>query len=100
MTSGALRSPSGGDAIMPPSASGHQMIELTIPGRGTILLHHLVCDVNGTLALDGQLIDSVAGALLSLRDRLELHLLTADTQGRKAETEHQPGGPAGSTSSG
>jgi len=49
---------------MPPSASGNQMIELTIPGRGTILLHHLVCDVNGTLALDGQLIDSVAGALL------------------------------------
>src|SRR3990172_2145446 len=91
MTSGALRSPSGGDAILPPSASGNQMIELTIPGRGTILLHHLVCDVNGTLALDGQLIDSVAGALLSLRDRLELHLLTADTHGKQAEIDRQLG---------
>ena len=76
---------------MPPSASGNQMIELTIPGRGTILLHHLVCDVNGTLALDGQLIDSVAGALLSLRDRLELHLLTADTHGKQAEIDRQLG---------
>ena len=33
------------------------MIELNIPGRGLIQLKHLVSDVNGTLALDGQLLD-------------------------------------------
>jgi P-type E1-E2 ATPase len=67
------------------------MIELTIPGRGTIRLRHLVCDVNGTLALDGVLIDGVGRALASLRDRLELHLLTADTHGRQSEIDRQLG---------
>ncbi len=31
------------------------MIELQIPGPGTIKLDHAVLDVNGTLAVDGQL---------------------------------------------
>jgi P-type E1-E2 ATPase len=65
------------------------MIELIIPGRGTIHLHHLVSDVNGTLALDGRLIDGVARALLPLQDRLQLHLLTADTHGKQAEIDRQ-----------
>jgi soluble P-type ATPase len=59
------------------------VIELNIPGRDFIRLQHLVCDVNGTLAFDGRLIDGVVHALTSLRDRLELHLLTADTHGKQ-----------------
>ncbi len=59
------------------------MIELNIPGRDFIRLQHLVCDVNGTLAVDGRLIDGVSHALTTLRDRLELHLLTADTLGKQ-----------------
>lgn len=58
------------------------MIELHIPGRGVTQLDHLVCDVNGTLALDGRLLEAAAG-LARLRDRLTLHLLTADTHGRQ-----------------
>jgi len=65
------------------------MIELTIPGRGELQLEHLVCDVNGTLALDGQLLDGMVRALNSLRDRLTLHLLTADTHGRQAVIDQQ-----------
>ncbi len=65
------------------------MIELNIPGRGLIELEHLVCDVNGTLALDGQLLDGVGRALTDLRDRLQLHLLTADTHGRQALIDRQ-----------
>jgi len=65
------------------------MIELTIPGRGELTLEHLVCDVNGTLALDGQLPDGMVRALNSLRDRLTLHLLTADTHGRQAVIDQQ-----------
>ncbi len=65
------------------------MIELTIPGRGELQLEHLVCDVNGTLALDGQLPDGMVRALKSLRDRLDLHLLTADTHGRQAIIDQQ-----------
>jgi P-type E1-E2 ATPase len=72
-------------------AGAPSMIELTIPGRGTIRLQHLVSDVNGTLALDGRLIDGVAEALLGLRDRLDLHLLTADTHRRQADIDRQLG---------
>ena len=60
------------------------MIELTIPGRGPLRIEHLVTDVNGTLAVDGVLIDGLAKRITSLRDRLEIHLLTADTHGRQA----------------
>jgi P-type E1-E2 ATPase len=65
------------------------MIELSIPGRGLIELEHLVCDVNGTLALDGQLLEGIARALTDLRDRLQLHLLTADTHGQQALIDRQ-----------
>jgi len=65
------------------------MIELRIPGRGRVELEHLVCDVNGTLAVDGQLFDGLARTLTSLRDRLELHLLTADTHGRQGIIDQQ-----------
>jgi P-type E1-E2 ATPase len=65
------------------------MIELNIPGRGIIQLKHLVCDVNGTVALDGQLLDGMARELAELRDRLEVHLLTADTHGRQELIDQQ-----------
>lgn len=65
------------------------MIELQIPGRGTIQLNHLVCDVNGTLAVDGILHEGLARALNNLRDRLEIHLITADTHGRQHIIDHQ-----------
>jgi P-type E1-E2 ATPase len=67
------------------------MIELNIPGRGTLQLEHLVCDVNGTLAIDGRLAPGVRKALLALRDRLEVHLLTADTHGAQARIDHRLG---------
>jgi P-type E1-E2 ATPase len=65
------------------------MIELNIPGRGLVQLHHLVCDVNGTLAVDGQLLENVKLGLSTLRDRLTLHLLTADTHGRQETIDRQ-----------
>lgn len=67
------------------------MITLNTPGHGQLQLEHLVCDVNGTLALDGQLIEGIARLLSRLRDRLELHLLTADTHGRQSIIDHQLG---------
>jgi P-type E1-E2 ATPase len=65
------------------------MIELNIPGHGTIQIEHLVCDVNGTLAHDGKLLEGVARALGSLRDRVKIHLVTADTHGRQALIDQQ-----------
>ena len=65
------------------------MIELNIPGRETIQLNHLVCDVNGTLAEDGQLYEGLPRLLNALQDRLAIHLLTADTHGKQDIIDHQ-----------
>ena len=65
------------------------MIELNIPGTGLVQLEHLVSDVNGTLAIDGKLIEGVARSLGSLQDRLTIHLITADTFGRQAAIDQQ-----------
>ncbi len=65
------------------------VIELDIPGRGYLRLEHLVTDVNGTLALDGQIIDGIAERIGSLKDRLAIHLLTADTHGKQAMIDEQ-----------
>lgn len=67
------------------------MIKIPIPGRSDLELEHLVCDVNGTLALDGRLLEGVAEALAGLRGRLELHLVTADTHGKQAAIDQQLG---------
>lgn len=67
------------------------MIELNIPGRGVIQLDHLVTDVNGTLALDGRLAEGVAKGLQRLSDRLQIHMLTADTHGRQDEIDRRLG---------
>lgn len=67
----------------------HAMFELNIPGRGLIQLQHLVCDVNGTLAVDGKLLDGLVHPLASIQDRLTLHLLTADIYGKQEFIDHQ-----------
>ena len=48
-------------------------------------------DVNGTLAIDGQLIEGVKEKIISLRKRLIIHLLTADTHGRQSIMDQQLG---------
>jgi P-type E1-E2 ATPase len=70
------------------------MIELNIPGRGLVQLHHLVCDVNGTLTVNGRLLDGLVRVIGSLQDRLTLHLLTADTYGKQEIIDQQIGFPA------
>lgn len=69
----------------------YAMIELIIPGRRAITLQHLVCDVNGTLALDGKLLPGVAERVRQLGSLLTIHLLTADTHGRQHEIDQQLG---------
>ena len=40
------------------------MLELDIPGYGTLALEHLVLDVNGTIAEGGELLPAVAPLLI------------------------------------
>lgn len=57
------------------------MLEIPIPGAPTLTLEHLVLDYNGTLAVDGALLDGVAPRLEKLAQDLDLHVLSADTFG-------------------
>jgi len=66
------------------------MIELEIPGwDGVITLKHLVSDVNGTLAVDGELKEEAVELLDRLRDRIELHLVTGNIHGRQTEIDRR-----------
>ena len=65
------------------------MIQYNIPGLGEYALEHLVMDVNGTLAVDGQLIEGVAQKIASMRGLTAVHLLTADTHGRQSLIDEQ-----------
>jgi P-type E1-E2 ATPase len=67
------------------------MIKFSIPGLGDYRLEHLVLDVNGTLAVDGQLVSGVLERISSLRDQLTIHLLTADTYGLQVTIDQQLG---------
>jgi soluble P-type ATPase len=61
------------------------MLTLAIPGGQTLHIAHLVLDFNGTIALDGRMIDGVAERLALLAENLEIHVLTADTRGTVAQ---------------
>ena len=67
------------------------MIEIEVPGRGVYRLKYLVLDVNGTIAVDGRLVDGVARRVAALRDSVEVHMLTADTRGRQQVIDAQLG---------
>jgi len=52
-----------------------------IPGGETINLKHVVFDYNGTIALDGKLIEGVGNLINELSADLNFHVITADTYG-------------------
>ena len=48
------------------------MLKIKVPGRGVYRLKHLVLDVNGTIAVEGRLIDGVAQRVAELRRAVEV----------------------------
>ena len=68
-----------------PSCASDGVISLDIPGFAEVRLEHLVLDFNGTLAEDGTLLPGVPQLLASLAERLQVHVVTADTFGRATE---------------
>lgn len=61
------------------------MLSMEIPGFGELNLEHLVLDYNGTLAVDGKLVEGVKEALNRLAGELSVHVITADTFGIAAK---------------
>ena len=60
------------------------MIEIPIPLQEPLRLKYLILDMNGTLALDGEILAGVRERLAALSPMLEIWLITADTHGTLA----------------
>lgn len=68
------------------------MIKISLPGRDMDLeISHLLLDLNGTLTLDGDLIDGVMPRIELLKEKLRVILLTSDTRGRGAQVAEELG---------
>lgn len=67
------------------------MIEVTVPGRGTYRLEHVLLDFNGTLALDGELLEGVAERLQAIGRQMQVTIATADTFGTANTLEQSLG---------
>jgi soluble P-type ATPase len=62
------------------------MITINVPGGKAIEADYLLLDYNGTLAVDGSLIDGVREILNELSHDIEIHVITANTF-QTADTE-------------
>jgi P-type E1-E2 ATPase len=61
------------------------LIEIDIPGQPAYRFEYLVLDLNGTISLDGEIIEGVAERLDALRGLVDISIVTADTKGRAQE---------------
>ena len=61
------------------------MIQIQIPGRENLTLNHLILDYNGTIAEDGEIIESIRPRLAELAKELSIYVITADTHGTAAK---------------
>ena len=61
------------------------MLTIQIPGREELTLSHLILDYNGTIALDGEIIESIRPRLEELSKHLCIYVITADTHGTAAK---------------
>ncbi|MBN1322152.1 MAG: HAD family hydrolase [Thermoleophilia bacterium] len=66
-------------------------MKIAIPGLGTHDIEHAVLDMNGTLAVDGMVVDGVAERLDLLKDLVHVVVLTADTHGGAARLKNALG---------
>ena len=61
------------------------MLKIQIPGREELTLSHLILDYNGTIAEDGEIIESIRPRLEALSKDLSIYVITADTHGTAAK---------------
>ncbi|RKD33919.1 HAD family hydrolase [Thermohalobacter berrensis] len=61
------------------------MIEVDIPSFRSITIENVIFDYNGTLAVDGKLINGVKEKLKELCKKVNIYVLTADTFGTVRE---------------
>jgi soluble P-type ATPase len=64
--------------------TGHEMIGITVPGRGRYTIENLILDLNGTISVDGRIVRGVKEKLRELSEELGITVVTADMH-RNAE---------------
>jgi len=57
------------------------VIRLDVPGKDALELEHLLLDMNGTIALDGELLAGVKERVVAVSSKLAVYLVTANTHG-------------------
>ena len=57
------------------------MIRIDIPGFGGVEIVHAVFDFNGTIACEGKVDNETIQLLRRLQEKVDIHILTADTYG-------------------
>jgi len=61
------------------------MIKIDIPGRESLELENLVFDFNGTIAVDGRILENIKNQLIELSKIINIYVITADTYGMAQE---------------
>ncbi|MDD3022760.1 MAG: ATPase P [Syntrophomonadaceae bacterium] len=67
------------------------MLQISIPGREDIELHHLLLDMNGTLTVDGLLAEGIKERIEFIKTKMNVFMLTADTFGTGARVAEELG---------
>lgn len=67
------------------------MICFSVPGWRDYAIDHLVFDVNGTLAVDGQIDTMTVEKVKQLKSLVAVHLITADTYGKQHQLDAELG---------
>ncbi|MEG1409093.1 MAG: HAD hydrolase family protein [Terrisporobacter sp.] len=57
------------------------MIRVDIPGREKLKIENILFDFNGTLAVDGKIVDHIKDKLITLSKMVNIIVITADTYG-------------------
>jgi soluble P-type ATPase len=60
-------------------------ITIDIPGFGKVQINSILSDYTGTLAFNGKLVLGVKDRLIRLAERLDIHIVTADSFGTAEE---------------
>jgi P-type E1-E2 ATPase len=55
------------------------MLKMEVPGKGKYTIKSLILDLNGTIALDGEIISGVKEKLEALDQNVDIFVVTADT---------------------
>lgn len=55
------------------------MLEIKVPGKGKYTIKSLILDLNGTIALDGEIIRGVKERIAELSQNVDIFVVTADT---------------------